>query len=118
VGQTLSARHYADWDRVAFANPYANRGVFWTDEVLTSPVNVTIFALLFVTLREETKQQPKKGPAIQLAGLKSIVFPFLAATPPMSVIAHGHATDFATLFLPEISVRSIAYLQPPASGGQ
>jgi DNA transposition AAA+ family ATPase len=33
VGKTLSARHYADWDRVAFADPYAGRGVFRTDEV-------------------------------------------------------------------------------------
>jgi DNA transposition AAA+ family ATPase len=33
VGKTLSARHYADWDRVAFANPYADRGGFRTDEV-------------------------------------------------------------------------------------
>jgi DNA transposition AAA+ family ATPase len=33
VGKTLSARHYADWDRVAFADPYADRGVFRTDEV-------------------------------------------------------------------------------------
>lgn len=33
VGKTLSARHYTDWDRVAVAEPYADRGVFRTDEV-------------------------------------------------------------------------------------
>ena len=33
VGKTLSARHYADWDRVAFADPFAGCGVFETDEV-------------------------------------------------------------------------------------
>jgi DNA transposition AAA+ family ATPase len=33
VGKTLSARHYADWDRVASADPYAGRGVFRSDEV-------------------------------------------------------------------------------------
>ena len=40
VGKTLSARHYADWDRVAFADPYADRGVFRTDEV---PGNGCVF---------------------------------------------------------------------------
>jgi hypothetical protein len=33
VGKTLSARHYADWKRVASADPYACRGVFRSDEV-------------------------------------------------------------------------------------
>ena len=33
VGKTLSARHYADWDRVESADPYADRGVFRSDEV-------------------------------------------------------------------------------------
>jgi DNA transposition AAA+ family ATPase len=33
VGKTLSARHYADWDRVACADPRAGRGAFRTDEV-------------------------------------------------------------------------------------
>jgi DNA transposition AAA+ family ATPase len=33
VGKTLSARHYADWKRVALADPYADRGVFRSDEV-------------------------------------------------------------------------------------
>src|SRR4051812_4317070 len=33
VGKTLSARHYADWDRVAAADPYDDHGVFRTDEV-------------------------------------------------------------------------------------
>jgi DNA transposition AAA+ family ATPase len=33
VGKTLSARHYADWDRVESANPYACRGVFGPGEV-------------------------------------------------------------------------------------
>src|SRR5437762_4248572 len=40
VGKTLSARHYADWDRVALADPYADRGVFRTDEV---PGNGCVF---------------------------------------------------------------------------
>jgi DNA transposition AAA+ family ATPase len=40
VGKTLSARHYADWDRVVSANPYADFGVFRTDEV---PGNGCIF---------------------------------------------------------------------------
>jgi DNA transposition AAA+ family ATPase len=40
VGKTLSARHYADWDRVAFANPYGNQGVFRTDEL---PGNGCVF---------------------------------------------------------------------------
>lgn len=40
VGKTLSARHYADWDRVATADPYACRGVFRTDEV---PGNGCVF---------------------------------------------------------------------------
>src|SRR5438094_9358745 len=33
VGKTLSARRYADWDRVASADPYADCGVFRSDEV-------------------------------------------------------------------------------------
>ena len=33
VGKTLSARHYADWDRVTECNPYADRGDFRTDDV-------------------------------------------------------------------------------------
>jgi DNA transposition AAA+ family ATPase len=33
VGKTLSARHYADWDRVATADPYAGRAAFRSDEV-------------------------------------------------------------------------------------
>jgi DNA transposition AAA+ family ATPase len=40
VGKTLSARHYADWDRVAFADPHACRGGFRTDEV---PGNACVF---------------------------------------------------------------------------
>jgi DNA transposition AAA+ family ATPase len=34
VGKTLSARRYADWGRVATANPYADCGIFRADEVL------------------------------------------------------------------------------------
>jgi DNA transposition AAA+ family ATPase len=33
VGKTLSARHYADWDRVEAADPYAGRAAFRSDEV-------------------------------------------------------------------------------------
>src|SRR5881227_2642640 len=33
VGKTLSARHYADWDLVASADPYAGRAAFRSDEV-------------------------------------------------------------------------------------
>jgi DNA transposition AAA+ family ATPase len=33
VGKTLSARHYADWARVASADPYAGRAAFRSDEV-------------------------------------------------------------------------------------
>src|SRR4051794_8511520 len=33
VGKTLSARHYADWEKVASADPYADRGVFRSNEV-------------------------------------------------------------------------------------
>ena len=33
VGKTLSARHYADWDRVASADPHAGRAAFRSDEV-------------------------------------------------------------------------------------
>ena len=33
VGKTHSARHYADWDRVASADPYADRGDFRPDAV-------------------------------------------------------------------------------------
>ena len=33
VGKTLSARHYADWDRVESADPYAGRGTYRSDEV-------------------------------------------------------------------------------------
>ena len=33
VGKTLSARHYADWDRVVATNPYADRGDFRSDDV-------------------------------------------------------------------------------------
>src|SRR5271155_3445612 len=33
VGKTLSARRYADWDRVVAANPYADRGDFRSDDV-------------------------------------------------------------------------------------
>ncbi len=33
VGKTLSARHYADWDRVMACDPYADRGDFRTDDV-------------------------------------------------------------------------------------
>jgi DNA transposition AAA+ family ATPase len=33
VGKTLSARHYADWGRVAAADPYAGRAAFRSDEV-------------------------------------------------------------------------------------
>jgi hypothetical protein len=33
VGKTLSARRYADWDRVASADPYAGRAAFGPDEV-------------------------------------------------------------------------------------
>src|SRR3954464_9297667 len=33
VGKTLSARRYADWDRVALADPNACRGDFRFDEV-------------------------------------------------------------------------------------
>jgi DNA transposition AAA+ family ATPase len=33
VGKTLSARHYADWDRVASADPYAGHAAFGPDEV-------------------------------------------------------------------------------------
>ena len=40
VGKTLSARHYADWDRVESADPYACRGVFGPDEV---PGNGSVF---------------------------------------------------------------------------
>jgi DNA transposition AAA+ family ATPase len=40
VGKTLSARHYADWDRVASARPYADRGEFRPDEV---PGNGCVF---------------------------------------------------------------------------
>jgi AAA domain len=40
VGKTLSARNDADWDRVAFADPHADRGVFRTDEV---PGNGCVF---------------------------------------------------------------------------
>src|SRR5436305_6473549 len=40
VGKTLSARRYADWDRVAFADPHACRGAFRTDEV---PGNGCVF---------------------------------------------------------------------------
>src|SRR6478752_392430 len=45
VGETLSARHYTDWDRVAFADPYADRGVFRTDEV---PSNGCVFYIATV----------------------------------------------------------------------
>ncbi len=40
VGKTLSARHYTDWDRVAVAEPHADRGVFRTDEM---PGNGCVF---------------------------------------------------------------------------
>ena len=40
VGKTLSARHYADWDRVAVGEPFADRGVFRTNEV---PGNGCVF---------------------------------------------------------------------------
>ena len=40
VGKTLSARRYADWDRVESARPYADRGVFRPDEV---PGNGCVF---------------------------------------------------------------------------
>src|SRR5262249_54977946 len=40
VGKTLSARYYADWDRVAPANANANRGMFRTDEL---PGNGCVF---------------------------------------------------------------------------
>jgi hypothetical protein len=33
VGKTLSARHYADWDRVAAADPSIGRAAFRSDEV-------------------------------------------------------------------------------------
>jgi hypothetical protein len=33
VGKTLSARRYADWDRVASADPFAGRAAFRADEV-------------------------------------------------------------------------------------
>jgi hypothetical protein len=33
VGKTLSARRYADWDRVVATNPYADRGDFRSDDV-------------------------------------------------------------------------------------
>jgi DNA transposition AAA+ family ATPase len=33
VGKTLSARHYADWDRVLACDRYADRGDFRTDDV-------------------------------------------------------------------------------------
>src|SRR5439155_177511 len=33
VGKTLSARRYADWDRVTSTSPYADRGDFRSDEV-------------------------------------------------------------------------------------
>src|SRR5512143_2985557 len=33
VGKTLSARRYADWDQVTSTSPYAERGVFRSDEV-------------------------------------------------------------------------------------
>ena len=33
VGKTLSARHYADWDRVEATHPYADFGDFRSDEV-------------------------------------------------------------------------------------
>jgi DNA transposition AAA+ family ATPase len=33
VGKTLSARHYADWDRVMACDLYADRGEFRTDDV-------------------------------------------------------------------------------------
>src|SRR6516165_9431011 len=33
VGKTLSARRYADWDRVESTHPYADRGDFRTDDV-------------------------------------------------------------------------------------
>lgn len=33
VGKTLSARHYADWDRIASADPYTGHAAFRSDEV-------------------------------------------------------------------------------------
>jgi AAA domain len=33
VGKTLSARRYADWDRVEAADPYADCGDFRSDDV-------------------------------------------------------------------------------------
>jgi DNA transposition AAA+ family ATPase len=33
VGKTLSAHHYSDWDRATSTSPYADHGVFRTDEV-------------------------------------------------------------------------------------
>lgn len=40
VGKTLSARRYADWGRVATADPYADFGIFRADEV---PGNGCVF---------------------------------------------------------------------------
>src|SRR5947209_19767679 len=36
VGKTLSARHYADWDRVMAFDRYADRGDFRTDDLPAS----------------------------------------------------------------------------------
>src|SRR5262245_62431422 len=40
VGKTLSARHYADWDRVASVDPYDDRGVLGPGDV---PGNGSVF---------------------------------------------------------------------------
>ena len=84
MGKTLSARHYADWDRVASADPYAGRGAFGPDDVpgngcvlytaavVNSPRRIEdeiirlrrrLRDLIRQAIREEAEAGDRRGPA-------------------------------------------------------
>jgi AAA domain len=92
VGKTLSARHYADWDRVAFANPYAERGVFRTDEV---PGNGCVFSTATVVnsprqIAEDIDWARRKMRSFVLQAIRTEEEPVIAKTRRELEEAHDH----------------------------
>ena len=81
VGKTLSARRYADWDRVESANPYADRGIFRTDEV---PGNGCVMYTVTVVnsprqIEEDIARRRRRMQELVLQAIRGEAEPVIAA---------------------------------------
>lgn len=92
VGKTLSARHYAAWDRVAFANPYTDRGVFRGDK---APGNGCVFYTATVVnsprrIEEDIAWARRKIHSLSLQAIRTEAGPVIADAQRELEEAHDH----------------------------